>query len=143
MFHHDCAPGCPANIMVFADIAALLEQRHAQHWITVVFAWLARYEGITRCFFADDEDAPAIEVLNCISALPAGATDREIASALSGLEFLTWRIENTDSHERWDPFGMPLREFTGDRIPNCWQWEGAYPSCEAVAEWLLGQLPAR
>lgn len=110
----------------------------------MVFSWLTRYEGISRCYFEDEEDSPALEVLHCISGMADGSADAEIASALSELEFLTWRIRHPRSQERWDPLACSLIEFIGcETPPDCWRWEGAYPSSPAIALWLLAQLPKR
>ena len=128
---------------MFALIAERFERQHAPRWTAVVFSWLARYEGIHHCYFPEDGLSPAAEVLQCLTALPSSSTDEDIAEALSNLEFLSWRVRHPVTQKRWDPFASTFQEFMGDTSPDCWQWEGAYPSTPAIAEWLLGQLPSR
>lgn len=66
-------------VTLFAHIAARFERIELSHWTAVVFAWFARYDGIGRCFFEDEEESPAHEVLHCISELEHGTTDDEVA----------------------------------------------------------------
>jgi len=129
---------------LFAHIAARFEQIELSHWTAVVLEWLARYDGIGRCYFEDEEESPAHEVLHCISELELGTTDDEVAHALSPLKFLTWRVRHPETAVRWDPLSLSLSDFIGgDLSPNCWKWEGIFPSSPVIASWLIEQLPHR
>lgn len=131
-------------VTLFALIAARFEQLGLPHWTAVVFAWLARYDGLTHCYFEDEEASPTLEVLRTINGLRPGATDQDVASTLASLQFLTWRIKHPDTGERWDPLDTSLYDFIGvDRHPICWKWEGAYPSSAEIETWLLEQLNAK
>ena len=67
-----------------------------------------------------------------------------LAHALSHLKFLTWRVRHPETAERWDPLSLSLSDFIGgDLSPNCWKWEGAFPSSSVIASWLIEQLPHR
>jgi hypothetical protein len=138
------APQQEQAVTLYAHIAARFEQLGRPHWTAAVFAWLARYDGINRCYFEDEEASPALEVLRCIAAMENGVSDTDIANALAELEFLSWRVRHPASEERWDPLTLSLAEFIGGDVPPlCWKWEGAYPSSPAIASWLLAQLPQR
>ena len=77
-------------------------------------------------------------------ALEHEATDDEVAHALSHLEFLSWRVRHPETAERWDPLSLSLSDFIGgDLSPNCWKWEGIFPSSPVIASWLIEQLPHR
>ena len=77
-------------------------------------------------------------------ALEHGATDDKVAHALSHLEFLSWRVRHPETAERWDPLSLSLSDFIGgDLSPNCWKWEGIFPSSPVIASWLIEQLPHR
>ena len=131
-------------VTLFGHIAPRFEQIELSHWTAVVLAWLARYDGINRCYFEDEEESPAYEVLHCISELEHGTTADEVAHALSHLEFLTWRVRHPETAERWDPLSLSLSDFIGgDLSPNCWKWEGTFPSSPVIASWLIEQLPHR
>ena len=131
-------------VTLFAHIAARFEKIELSHWTAVVFAWLARYDGNGRCYFEDEEESPAHEVLHCISELEHGTTDDEVAHALSHLEFLAWRVRHPETAERWDPLSLSLSDFIGgDLSPNCWKWEGTFPSSPVIASWLIEQLTHR
>jgi len=128
-------------VTLFALIAERFKQLDLQHWTAVVFGWLARYDGLTHCYFEDEDASPTLEVLRTISDLEQGASDQEVAAALASQEFLTWRIKHPDTEERWDPLTCSLYDFIGiDRHPICWKWEGSYPSSSAIETWLLEQL---
>jgi hypothetical protein len=130
------------SVTLYALIAAHLEQIGKPHWIAVVLAWLARYEGVNRCYFEDDEDAPAVEVFRCLCGMEPGMTDESVATSLAQLDFLSWRVRHPVTGERWDPLAMSLVEFMGElENPICWRWEGSYPSAGAISEWLCAQLP--
>jgi hypothetical protein len=132
---------CDRQISIFALIAERLEHLKLSHWTSVIFTWLARYDGLTRCYFEDEEEAPAHEVLRAVNSLRQGASDAEVASLLASLDFLTWRIKHPDTGDRWDPTAGSLHEFIGmDRHPICWKWDGVYPSKDAIEAWLLEQL---
>jgi hypothetical protein len=114
-------------VTLFAHIAARFEQIELSHWTVVVFIWLARYDG-----------------LHCISELEHGTSDDEVAHALSHLAFLTWRVRHPETAERWDPLSLSLCDFIGkDLSPNCWKWEGTFPSSPVIASWLIEQHPHR
>lgn len=143
--HKEHQPQDPP-VTLFAHISARFEQLELTHWTAVVFFWLARYDGISQCYFEDEEDSPALEVLRCVSNLPRGVSDKVVADSLSRLDFLSWRIRHPVTEARWDPLVQPLTEFMGCGCaipPVCWKWEGAYPSSPAIAAWLIGQLPKR
>lgn len=128
-------------VTLFALIAERFEQLELPHWTAVVFSWLARYDGLTHCYFEDEDASPTLEVLRIINDLPADVTDRDVAAVLATAKFLSWRIKHPDTGERWDPLACSLYDFIGiERPPVCWQWEGAYPSSEAIEQWLLDQL---
>jgi len=131
-------------VTLFAHIAARFEQIKLSNWTAAVFAWLARYDGIGRCYFEGEEESPAHEVLHCISELKLGTSDDEVAHALSHPKFLTWRVRHPETAERWDPLSIFLSDFIGVGLsPHCWKWEGAFPSSSAIASWLIEQLPHR
>lgn len=131
-------------VTLYALIAARIEQLNQAPWTAVVFAWLARYDGISRCYFEDVEATPTQQVLHCLRTLEPGVTDQGMAEALSHLEFLCWRVRHTETGERWDPLAGSLIEFIGaETPPNCWKWAGCYPSSAAIATWLLDLLPPR
>lgn len=130
-------------VTLFALIAERLEQLGLQHWTAVVFGWLARYDGLTHCYFEDEEPSPSMAVLRAVNELPPGASDNEVAHSLAMLEFLAWRVKHPETGDRWDPLACALYDFLGpDRLPVCWKWEGTYPSEASVEEWLLKQLPS-
>lgn len=140
---HD--PGYPGNqapsVALCAHIAVRFEQLNLPHWTAVVLSWMARYDGISRCYFEDVEPSPHLQVLRCISEISPGISDADVADALSRLEFLSWRIRHPETEERWDPLSISLAHFIGsDGLPNCWKWEGAYPSSPDIAAWLIAQL---
>ncbi|MDP1756752.1 MAG: hypothetical protein Q8L38_04795 [Pseudohongiella sp.] len=70
-------------VTLFAHIAARFEQIELSHWTAVVFAWLARHDGIGRCYFEDEEESPDHEVPHCITELEHETTDDEIAHGVS------------------------------------------------------------
>lgn len=128
-------------IALFALIAERFEKLGLPHWTAVVFAWLARYDGLSSCYFEDAETSPTLAVYHALSDLSPGVDDEAVAASLASLEFLNWRIRHPDSDERWDPTVTSLMDFLGDKQPICWKWAAAWPSPAAVQEWLLEQLP--
>jgi len=49
-------------VTLFALIAERFEQLDLQHWTAVVFGWLARYDGLSHCYFEDEDASPTLEV---------------------------------------------------------------------------------
>jgi len=57
---------------------------------------------------------------------------------------LEWLARYDGIAERWDPLSIFLSDFIGVGLsPNCWKWEGAFPSSSVIASWLIEQLPHR
>lgn len=136
---HDESP-----INTYALIAAQLHALNAEHWNTVLFAWLARYDGmLARLYLEGEIDHPATEVYQCLMQFTADTVDDQtLALALSRLDFLHYRVKHPDSGERWNPLAVSLQEFLGQEThPVCWPWwDDTWPPEADIALWLLAQL---
>lgn len=121
----------------YAEIATRLHALGMQDWTHTVLTWLNRFNGLDCCYFDDVETSPEEQVLQVLAA-DHPPCDEELAAALSGLDFLCWRVADCETGLRWDSRETTLQDFFAEhQPPNCWIWHTPWPSAELIRDWLL------
>lgn len=137
----NCSDLHRCDTSVFADIATVLAKNGLSHWDSTIFTLLSRFDGINSLQFEGDFPEPAREVLDNLSAIGGHVDDPALADRLTKLGFLTWRVTDTETGERWNFLQQPLADFLeGNVQPACWQWESTCPPEQDIKNWLLGKL---
>lgn len=130
---------CTITKTTEALLDAALAAKDLLPWRSVLVSLLDRYAGLEE--FLDDPylGHPVTELVRFIRALPFRPDDEDLAAALCGLDFMTWRIEC--DHARWNPLLMSLSEFLTqcpqDAELDAWQWSDTWPVQSAIKDWLL------
>lgn len=129
------------NLYTENDLKQRLNSHGLGHWYDPLTTLIGRYDGEFFNWIEEDDDAPFNQVSSFIFGLPQKEiSDEGFAKLFISLPFLTWRVKNPATDERWNPLKSSLSQWMNfQEYPVAWQWETTYPPEDEILEWLLLQ----
>jgi len=127
------------------DFKEQLNIRGLGHWYVPLITLAGRYDGEFSNWLEDSRDEPISQLTSMVLQLPKNLLnederDQLFAKVVITLPFLTWRVKNPLTDERWNPLKSPLSQWMNFQdYPVAWQWETTYPPEDEILEWLLTQ----
>lgn len=126
------------------DFKEQLNIRGLGHWYVPLITLAGRYDGEFTSWIEDSRDEPMTQLTSMVYQLPqgvvAGDKDQFFAKVVITLPFLTWRVKNPVTDERWNPLKSSLSQWMDfQEYPVAWQWETTYPPEDEILDWLLTQ----
>lgn len=129
-----------ARIQAVVTIGHFLEGLGEPGWRSVLFSWLARYDGLETYLYVEDD--PLISVRNLLAhyvEILKPAEPGQLAADLSGLPFCRYRAKRRDG-KKWEPLSETFTAFCEGVTVEVWESEGPYPRREVLQNWLLTQF---
>lgn len=121
-------------------LQVLLREKLLSHWHEPLCLLCQRYNGPFFEWISHESQNPLNQIYDLFKIIdPNKTTDEQIAHMIADLDFLSWRVKNPDTGDRWNCLDINLDDFCVDftQYPVAWQWESSHPPKDQIISWLL------